>query len=538
MNTIANFCMLSYGWRRAAALVVAGAIGGLSVPPLFILPALFFALPIWIWCLDGAERGQGWRRFFGPAFLIGFWFGLGYFTVAIHWVGAAFFVDGGWVLAMMPFAVLSIAAILALFWAIASAAAHLFWHHGATRILHFAVFLTAAEFARGHFFTGFPFDLLGYALAANEQMIQLASVVGVYGLTLIAVVVAATPALIWPADKRNLSTRLAPFFGAIMLLVGQLVFGQYRLEVTTTAALEGVRMRLVQPNIQQSVKWQANSGNFILDQLISLSEAQLGAKPDSVLKSGLTSVSHVVWPESAFPFFLSENPEALARIARMLPSNTTLLTGAPWRDPEDVTQRTAYNAVLAINSDGEIISSYAKTHLVPFGEYLPYAALWDKLGIKQFVPGGDGWTPGNARRLMAPDNMPGFLPLVCYEVVFSGDLGEAVDEAAFILNVTNDGWFDGSIGPAQHFHHARLRAVEEGKALVRVANTGLTAAIDPLGRTNAALLVNEVGLVDVVPQQPLAQTWFAKWRHWPLLFSSIFLLFLSFLQSVRRAGSH
>ena len=207
--------MLSHGWRRFLLLVAAGAIAALSVPPLFVLPALFVGLPIWVWCLDGAERHRGLRAFFSPAFGIGFAFGLGYFAVALHWIGAALLQEGGWFIVLMPFAVLALAAVLALFWAVASALAHLLWSGGALRIVTLATFLSAAEFARGHLFSGFPFDLLGYALTANDEMLQLASVVGVYGLTLLAALLAMTPALIWPADERGLVRRLTPFFLAV-----------------------------------------------------------------------------------------------------------------------------------------------------------------------------------------------------------------------------------------------------------------------------------------------------------------------------------
>jgi apolipoprotein N-acyltransferase len=132
MTRLAEWTMLSHGWRRFALLVVAGALAGLSVPPLFVLPALFVTLPLWVWALDGAERRPGLGRLFGPAFAIGFAFGWGYFTVAFHWLGAAFLLEGGWFLALMPFAILALAALIALFWGLASAAAHLFWSHGAS----------------------------------------------------------------------------------------------------------------------------------------------------------------------------------------------------------------------------------------------------------------------------------------------------------------------------------------------------------------------------------------------------------------------
>lgn len=518
MTRLAEFCMLAHGWRRAIVMLFAGAIAGLSVPPLFVLPGLFFALPLWVWALDGAERIQdsqhGWQRLTGAAFSIGFWFGLGYFLVALHWIGAAFFVDGGWLLALMPFAVLILSACMALFWGFASAVAHIYWHPGAWRLLSLAIMLTGAEFLRGHILSGFPFALPGYALTANDTMMQATSFIGVYGLTFIVILLAATPALVWPADKRALSRRLAPLFLALMVIAAQLGFGTQRLDSAPTDMRDDVRLRLVQPNIAQADKWQADNADFVLARLLEISQTHTG--PDN---SGLLSVTHLIWPESAFPFYLLEHPEALARIARMLPAETLLLTGAPRLDPEF---DKAYNSILAINNLGEIVSRYDKTHLVPFGEFLPLASLWEGLGLKQFVPGNEGWHPGETRRLMQPPATPAFLPLICYEALFSGDLGAEIAGAEFILNLTNDGWFDGSIGPAQHFHHVRVRAVEEGKPLVRVANTGRSAVIDPFGRLTAIIPQGQLGLIDADLPQSISPPLFVQWRHWPLLLTMIF----------------
>lgn len=531
MTALANWFMLAHGWRRALGLIAAGALGALAMPPLFALPGLFIAVPVWIWSLDGAEVKTGWRRFFGDGFAIGFWIGLGYFVVALHWLGAAFFVDGGWMLALMPPAVAGLAAVLALFWAAASAISHLFWRPGSSRIFVLAGFVALAEFARGHLFSGFPFDLLGYALTANEQMMQAASLVGVYGLTLLVLVIAATPALVWPGEKRALTVRLLPFFLGLGVLGAQLGYGQYRLTHTVLTERTDVRLRLVQPNIDQAVKWQANSASFVLDRLISLSNAKTTAND-----AGLLGVNAVIWPESAFPFYLSQHPEALAKIARMLPKSTLLISGAPYLDPADPRQKTAYNAILAIDHAGEIVSSYAKTHLVPFGEYLPYGDFFAKFGLRQFVNGDDGWTAGDMRRPMTPPGMPGFLPLICYEAVFSGDLDPLGARPAFLLNLTNDAWFDGTIGPEQHFHHARVRAVEEGMSLVRVANTGVSGLVDPLGRVVASLPVQKVGVLDVVPDKALAPTPFVRWRHWPFVIALALMALGGLVTGRRRSG--
>lgn len=507
MTRLAEWTMLSHGWRRFLFILVLGAIAGSSVPPFFFLPALFVTFPFWVWALDGAERRPGLGKLFGPAFSIGFSFGWGYFIVAFHWLGAAFLVEGGVFLALMPIAILALAALIALFWGLASALAHLCWSHGAWRVVTLASFIAAAEYARGTLFSGFPFDLLGYALTANIQMMQLASVVGIYGLTLLAALLSLTPALIWPADGRGTVARLVPFFLAIAAIAGQIGFGNYRINSTAVTLRDDLTVRLVQPVITEHTNWSAASPPEIISRLIELS-------------GDLSGKDVVVWPESVFPFFLSSYPEGLARIARMLPPETTLLTGAP-REPamlsDDPSQNPGFNSILAIDTDGEIVASYDKSHLVPFGEYLPFAQFWRLFGISQFVPGTNGWAPGDGKRLMSPPGLPAFIALICYEAIFSGDLGADPSQAELILNISNDEWFDGSIGPAQHAHHALLRGVESGLPVLRATNSGVTFASDPLGRVSARLAPQEPGFLDVVPSLPIDGTIFNRTGNWPFL---------------------
>jgi apolipoprotein N-acyltransferase len=532
MTWLAENAMLSHGWRRFLLLVVAGAVAGLSIPPLFVLPAIFVAFPVWVWCLDGAERGRGWRRLFGPAFTIGFAFGWGYFTVAFHWLGAAFFVDGGVMLAIMPFAILALAALIAFFWGLGSALAHLFWSNGAWRILTLATFVTIAEWARGHVLTGFPFDLLGYALTPTDEMMQITSVIGIYGLTFVAALLAMTPALIWPADGRGISRRLLPFFLAVAVLTGQLAYGYGRLANIQTQERGDISMRLVQPLVYEHADWGNADPVALIDRLLTLSQMQMDPTDQ-----GLADITHLVWPESSLPFFLSQYPDALARIARMLPDGTMLLAGAPRQQYEPgATQSSGppFNALLAIDTNGEIVASYDKSHLVPFGEFLPFQELFSRIGIKQFVPGAEGWGHGDAkRRLMSLPGTTPLLALICYEILFSGDLGDTTG-AGFLFNITNDAWFDNSIGPAQHAHHARVRAVEEGMSLVRAANSGLTFATDPVGRIVAQLPPMEMAVLDIRPHERLETTVFAQYRHWPLLIAILLGLVVSALAARRR----
>ncbi len=532
MTWIAQKCILAYGWHRVLFLVLAGAIAALSAAPLFFLPALFFAMPLWVWCLDGAESGTGWWRFFGPAFRIGFSFGLGYFLVSLHWLGFAFLVDGGWMLVAMPFALLALAAVMAMFWGIASALAHLFWSNSWMRIIALSIFLAAAEYLRGTLFSGFPFNLLGYALTANNTMMQIASVIGIYGLTFFAALLPFLLALIWPSDDRPLAARLVPLFGVLGLLAVQLAYGQIRLASTEVTMRTDMRLRLVQPGISQAEKWRAGNELAILDRLISLSKSQTGPN-----NTGLLGITHVIWPEAALPFFLQDYPGSLVKIADMLPTETTLLLGVPRLKFSPGKDEENFNSIMALNSQGEILASYDKTHLVPVGEYLPFESLFRSIGVQQFVTGSKGWTHGQNRTLMQTPTTPAFLPLVCYEAIFSGDLfmspdGSDIEQAQFILNLTNDAWFDGSIGPAQHFHHARLRAVEHGIPMVRVANSGRSAVIDPLGRLIGVMEPGQSGLIDADMPHKIKNTFFSKYQNLPffliLLFGFLLLVLTRF----------
>ena len=225
-------------------------------------------------------------------------------------------------------------------------------------------------------------------------MMQAASLIGVYGLTFVAPLVAATPALIWPADDRSLTARLGPFFFALVVLAAQIGFGAWRLQSTEIETRDDMRVRLVQPDIDE-VRRMAGRAPAISSRPADRRSRSRRPGPND---PGLIGVTHLIWPESAFPFYLSKYPEALARIARTLPPGTLLITGGAargLRDRRGGGTRTGYNSILAINSDGEIVASYDKTHLVPFGEYLPFGELFAQFGITQFVPGTEAGRPAS-----------------------------------------------------------------------------------------------------------------------------------------------
>jgi apolipoprotein N-acyltransferase len=170
----------------------------------------------------------------------------------------------------------------------------------------------------------------------------------------------------------------------------------------------------------------------------------------------------------------------------------------------------AYNSVYVIDHDGSILSVYDKVHLVPFGEYLPFQDFLEKRGLMQLTKVRGGFIPGDRRRAMTVPRAPNVLPLVCYEIIFPGTVVPRGERAGWMLNLTNDGWFGRSAGPYQHFQQARLRAIEEGLPLVRAANTGISAVVDPLGRVVGSLPLGREGVLDALLPQPLPRTLYAR----------------------------
>jgi apolipoprotein N-acyltransferase len=227
---------------------------------------------------------------------------------------------------------------------------------------------------------------------------------------------------------------------------------------------------------------------------------------------GVRDVTHLIWPESAFPFFLTREADALAQIAALLPKGTVLITGAI-RAPEGATGSLvtrAYNSIYLIDHDGSVLPVYDKVHLVPFGEYLPLQNFLERLGLIQLTKVRGGFIPGDRRRPVKVPGAPSFLPLVCYEIIFPGEAVPRGERPGWLLNVTNDGWFGASAGPYQHFQQARIRAIEEGLPLVRAANTGISAVVDPLGRVLKMLPLGTEGVLDASLPRPVPPTPYAR----------------------------
>ena len=406
---------------------------------------------------------------------------------------------------------------LALFFGAATALASAFWRPSYARILALAVAFGICEWLRGHVLTGFPWNLLGYTLTGSDSLLPVASLVGVNGLTVLAVMLFSTPAFVGGVR----AGRHLELWIALIGLLAAMAWGQIRLSAPMPANVEGVRLRLVQPNISQAQKWTPENKSWIFQGFLDLSRLDpKGANDD------LNGITHVIWPESSVPFLLLDSPNALQAIANLLPKGSHLLTGGLRLDeqagPDGLPVRRIYNSLIALDSNAKPVGIYDKTHLVPFGEYLPLQPLLEAIGLRQLTKIRGGFTAGEpSGRVMKIPGLPPFSPLICYEIIFPAAAVppglSGAGRPAFLLNVTNDAWFGPTSGPRQHLHQSRVRAVEEGLPVIRVANTGISAVVDARGQVLDRLPLNARGTLDTGLPGVLTPPPYARWGDWLLV---------------------
>ncbi len=523
MIRLVHAIVLSWGWRRRLIAFAAGALSALAMAPFNAWPVLFLTFPTLVWLIDGAGIGR-WGGVAAAA-AVGWWFGFGYFLAGLYWIGYAFLVDApdfGW---LLPIAVIGLPAVLAIYTAFGVALARVLWTRGTLRILALAVALTGSEWLRGHLLTGFPWNAFGYALTAPLALAQAASLFGIWGLTFIAIAVFASPATFGddPAETRKPWLPLALGLAVLAALGG---FGVWRLDRTPTRLVDGVHLRIMQPNLQQDVRFNYAAKQEVMNRYIDLS-----SRAPSAHAQGMAGTTQLIWPESPFPFFLTREADALAQISNVLPQNSVLITGAMrLADPDNPAQSGVYNSIYVIDHTGSIAAVYDKVHLVPFGEYLPLEHFLERLGLEELTQQRGGFLAGDRHRLITVPGAPVALPLICYEVVFPGEVMPPGQRPGWIVNVTNDGWFGISTGPYQHFQQARVSAIELGLPLARAANTGISAVVDPLGRIVNSLPLGVEGVFDAPLPRAIGATIYARVGDAP----TIVIVLIALIAVVRR----
>jgi apolipoprotein N-acyltransferase len=482
-------------WRARLLALAAGVLSALGFAPLDLFPFLLLGYGVLVLLVDGAcATGRPLRN----AAWVGWAFAFGQFLTGWHWIAYAFLVDPSAHEWQIPF-IAALPAFLALYIAAACALAARFWRQDASRIFVFAAAYTLAEWLRGHLLTGFPWNIAGYGWGASLAVMQSAALVGAYGLTLLTILFGASLAQIFGRRAEwILPLAMAALF--VALFAG----GELRLMATKVETVPDVRLRIVQPNIAQADKYRPALVEENWNRLMSLSNAPAARRP-----------THIVWPEAAPPFILTRAPEALDEIALLTGRDRVLMTGA-LRVLRHGTDIDYYNSFYVFGHGGQLTGVYDKFHLVPFGEYLPFEKIFSRLGLTKIVGVAGSFATGDGPHTLVVPGAPPAGPLICYEILFPGEVVGAIRPNWFV-NVTDDSWFGPWAGPMQHLLVARMRAIEEGIPVVRAANTGISAVIDPLGRVRARLDLDRAGVLDsdlpaVIDPTPYARSgWYTFW---------------------------
>ncbi len=456
-------------------------------------------------------------------FWLGFFFGYGHFLVGIYWISISLLVDAAHFAWLIPFALTIIPSILALYLALFAVVykflvAKFSFTKIHQKILIFAISWLIFEVLRSNLLSGFPWNLLGYAWMFDVNFAQLASVFGVYGLSFFAVLVGLLPILFWQ-KKLPLGDKI---FSAILLifLFTNLLFGYHNIDDKKIIHDSKSKLRLVQANIKQEMKWdeQEKMKNFFKH--IEMSQAKESS-----------NVKATIWGETSVPYVIDDNPQLLSYLLDAVPSNGVLITGG-LRLQRDEKNNSAdvWNSIFVLNKNG-VSTSYDKHHLVPFGEFVPLhrflAFLFLDEVVDKITGGGKGFSEGEGAKTLATEDFS-FSPLVCYEVIFSRETVSKNHRPDIFVNLTNDAWFGDSSGPYQHFDMARMRAIEYGIPLVRVAGSGISALVDPFGRIVSQIPLNQAAVIDVELIKSNDTTIYATYGHIPLIILVLLaVLFLS-----------
>ena len=412
---------------------------------------------------------------------------------------------------LIPFSIILLPAFLGIFIGMTTYISMLLSRSEMQLVFIFPVIWVFIEWVRGSIFTGFPWNLIGYSFTNLITISQTASIVGVYGLSLLAVSLCVSFSLLGSTKKINLllPVMFTILFGVIHLL------GSDKLN-NSINEYKSIKIRLVQANILQNEKWldEFRNNNFMKHYNLSKSD-------------NIENVDLIIWPETALTFTSPEKISNRKEMQDILDNGALLLSGMPRVIIDEDKNIDLYNSIVVFDKALDILDSYDKVHLVPFGEYLPFRNILDYLGFSKLVFGEVDYSKGNGPKTIRLGKLPGFSPLICFEIIFPGKVIDPNDRPEWLISISNDAWFGNYAGPWQHFEMARIRSIEEGLPLVRVSNTGISGVIDSYGRILKLIPYGESGVLDHYLPASLPSTLYSRFGD--IIVFTIGILIISFV---------
>ena len=482
-----------------------GVLSSFSLPPynLFILNFLTFPI-FFIFFLNNYKK----KKFF--SFLIGWLFGFGYFISNLYWITNSLTFEEIFK-PLIPFAFLLVPAFLGIFYGLATLSCSFFdISKNYSSLLIFALILSIVEFIRGTILTGFPWNLTAYSWVNYNDFLQILAFVGTYAFNLLSITLFLVPSIIF--FNNSLKSKSILIFFSMLLIATNIYYGQSVKNKYTNS--ESIKLNTTIKVISPKVKIHRFFGNedpiIIIEELIELSN------PDE-------ENTIFVFPEGILSNIFLEDIEIYKKIFnKNFSKNHKILIGINSNQNYKI-----YNSMAALDHNLTVLEKYNKNKLVPFGEFLPLEKFFKKIGLKKITQGYVSFSAANERKILVIENIR-FLPLICYEIIYSGKINKNDDEYDFIVNISEDGWFGNSIGPHQHFSHSIFRSIEEGKNLIRSTNGGISAYVDAVGNVVDEIKSTDKGVIEVKSYKKTSKTFFSRYGNKIFFYFLIFYITLIF----------
>ena len=499
MNKFHNFTIFNY-----IIIYFSGAIATFSLPPFSILP-LFLGIGFGIYLINFSTSLL-------KTFIAGWFLGLGWFSFGLFWIGSAFIVADTYHSYLMPIAIILLPSLLAFFWGGAFICAKILSQKKKFSIIYIIVFLSLFEYIRATIFTGFPWLMPSMILSSNLYLIQIFSFIGSFSTNSVVLTITILPFILFSSLKGKhfllfiLTTPIIVIFFCSIFRFYDKVYLSVNNQLIT----------FIQPNIEQRNKWNLEKRKQNLNKLVKLSTQNREDFPD------INRI--IIWPETSFEGSVPNEKKLLSNISKKVLKNqkTTLILGLLRTDLNKI-----FNSLVFLNSYGEIIYDYDKLKLVPFGEYIPFRGYLSS--ISDFLPKKD-FSSGKLKPNPSLEGFGNIITLICYEILFTDEIVKRISKNTnLLINITNDAWFGKTIGPYQHLALARIKAVELGLPLARVANTGISAYVSPYGEIIGTIPLDNEGVKTFNLISPLKDTLYKTYGDYIFIVSILILLIINIL---------
>ncbi len=479
-----------------------GILTSFSLPPYNLVFINFLTLPVLLYILVNYVDNKT------ISFFVGWIFGFGYFISNLYWITNSLTFDVNFKF-IIPFALILIPLFLGIFYGLVTFLCNFFnLKNKISSILIFSIFFGVIEFIRSFIFGGFPWNLVVFSLSNNLPSLQILSYVGTYSLNLLSITIFLLPVIFF--FKYRALTKFLIFSFSLILVVINFLYGKFIIEDFERKKHDNLAsiIRVISPNIPIERFLSNQDVEKNIYELISLSDTNNKKKTIFIYPEGI--ITSIYFKDlKFFKDIFKENYNI----------NHKVILGI-----NSINQNKIYNSLIVLNNESELLYKYDKNKLVPFGEFLPFENFLKKIGLKKITQGYQSFSADNKREILEINQLK-FIPLICYEIIYSGKISPNKKYYDFILNISEDGWFGRSIGPAQHLSHSIFRSIEEGKNVIRSTNNGVSAFVNPKGQIIKQ--ISEKGYFDVNRIKRVDKTYFAK--HANKIFFYFVLIYTTFI---------